>query len=395
MAENENVLQRSMFNAAPSTSAVNPTIGIPSVRSPAQTANELRNMFAPQPVQSFRGGGEVINGVKHFQEGGLNLVDQSGVFPGTEMIPREPTEGLTGLQGLLQRGAMGLRSLRPLPDTPISFPQEGEMPPRIPGRVYDLPEATDIPRAPQVNPALAEQQGMPASAAPPAQRPKGALELTLDGIKADRQRNAEEKKQNALLALMQAGFAIAAGRSPSAIANIGAGAQAGIASFANMEKDRRAEESSLRREQTAIMLERERMRAQEERQPEAIRTYAVLGGWDPSTGREGFNEAVRRGIEVTKSLEKEPDNIRLFRALGNGDVARGFEVFKGDESLKAAQATVALGSMASEEDKRRAQSYLNMRIQQSLQALQGQPGQRGQTPPAGSTVIPFNQLPVR
>jgi hypothetical protein len=162
-----------------------------------------------------------------------------------------------------------------------------------------------------------------------------------------------------------------------------------------MEKDRRAEESSLRREQTAIMLERERMRAQEERQPEAIRTYAVLGGWDPSTGREGFNEAVRRGIEVTKSLEKEPDNIRLFRALGNGDVARGFEVFKGDESLKAAQATVALGSMASEEDKRRAQSYLNMRIQQSLQALQGQPGQRGQTPPPGSTVIPFNQLPVR
>ena len=212
------------------------------------------------------------------------------------------------------------------------------------------------------------------------------MELTLDGIKADRQRNAEEKKQNALLALMQAGFAIAAGRSPSAIANIGAGAQAGIASFANMEKDRRAEESSLRREETAIMLERERMRAQEERQPEAIRTYAALGGWDPSTGREGFNEAVRRGIEVTKNLEKDPEQVRFLKALGGGDLMRGFEIFNKDKNVSAAQ-TVLRDTFASEDEKKTARAYLNNMMTRSQSP--------GQAPPPGSTVIPFNQLPVR
>ena len=189
---------------------------------------------------------------------------------------------------------------------------------------------------------------------------------------------------------------MAAGRSSSAISNIAAGGQAGIAAFAGMERDRRAEDAALRREQTGLLLEQQRMRAQEERAPEAIRNYAYLGGFDPAKGREGFDEAVRRGIEVSKSLEREPDTMRLIKALGGGDLVRGFEIYKGDESLKAAQATVG-NYAASEEDRRRAQSYLNARIQQSLQSLQrgqgGQGGQGGQTPPPGAVLIPWNQLP--
>ena len=224
-------------------------------------------------------------------------------------------------------------------------------------------------------------------AAPAQARPKGALELTLEGIRAERARSAEDKRQNALLALMQAGFAAAAGRSPNALSNIAAGGQAGVGAFAAMEKDRRADLASLRREETAILLERERMRAQEERQPEAIRTYAALGGWDPARGREGFDEAVRRGIEVTKSLEREPDMVRLMKALGGGDLARGFRLYNADEALKAATKTLDSFS-ASEQDKRQAQDLINARVSQSLQAI------RGNTPGGGS--FPgFSATPVR
>lgn len=385
----DSVLQRPMFSAPQQTGGLAPTVGIATARSPSQTANELRNMFAPtvsiggvqKPVQSFQTGGEVV--------------DPSGSFPGTEPIPREPTEGLTGIQGLLQRGALGLRNLRRPPA--VAPPPAPADSPALAGPIPDMRDmgvaGGEVYSLDPSRSVMSQMGTASARAAAPAQapeRPKGALELTLEGIKADRARLAEDKKQNAMLALMQAGLAMAAGRSPSAISNIAAGGQAGIAAFAGMEKDRRAEDAALRREQTGLLLERERMRAQEERAPEAIRTYAALGGWDPSKGREGFDEAVRRGIEVSKSLEKEPDTMRLIKALGGGDLARGFEVYKGDESLQAARATVG-NMMAPEESRRNAQTYLDARIKQSLQSLQG--GQGGRTPPPGSTVIPWNQLP--
>jgi len=404
MAYGDPVLQRSMFRGP----SVQPSVGLGSGTSADENAQALRNMFSPtvsinepvamiqqeqQPVQSFRGGGEVINGVKHFQEGGLNLVDQSGVFPGTEMIPQEPTEGLTGIRGLLQRGAVGLRSLRPTPQTPTAAPAAPRVEPGPRISAEELSRMSDADRAAESGAFMGRPAPAPSlatAAAPPAERPKGALELTLEGIRAERARSADDKRQNALLALMQAGLAMAGGRSPNAISNIAAGGQAGIAAFAGMEKDRRAEQSALRREETALLIERERMRAQEERAPEAIRTYAMLGGWNPAAGTEGFNDAVRRGIEVTKSLEKEPDNIRLFKALGNGNLARGFEVYNSDNALKAANTTVN-NLQASDEDRRTAQNYINIRIRQAQQAVSGS----GQAPPAGSTVIPFNQLPVR
>lgn len=400
MAYGDPVLQRPLFQTSP---GLTPSVG---GTSPDDNARALRNLFAPtvsidapaqmiqqeqQPVQSFQTGGEVI--------------DPSGFFPGTEPIPQEPagpdssgfaTENLTGIRGLLQRGALGLRSLRPQPPAP---PPAAAAPPAPSGGAFSVADigvgggevySADPSRTlmSQAGTRMVDAGVRPAAA--PA-RPKGIMELTLDGIKEERSRLAAEKKQNALLALMQAGFAMAAGRSPNALSNIAAGGQAGVGAFAAMEKDRRADLSALRREETAVILERERMRAQEERAPETVRTYAALGGWNPANGREGFDEAVRRGIEVTKSLEREPDTMRLIKALGGGDLVRGFEVYKGDESLKAAQATVG-NYAASEEDRRRAQNYLNARIQQSLQSLQGQ---GGRTPPAGSTVIPLNQLPVR
>lgn len=67
--------------------------------------------------------------------------------------------------------------------------------------------------------------------------------LNLQQIKADREaKSSADRRENALLALMNAGFAMAAGKSPHALQNIGAGGQAGIQAFAEMEKGRRDSE---------------------------------------------------------------------------------------------------------------------------------------------------------
>lgn len=67
--------------------------------------------------------------------------------------------------------------------------------------------------------------------------------LNLQQIKADREaKSSADRRENALLALMNAGFAMAAGKSPHALQNIGAGGQAGVQAFAEMEKGRRDSE---------------------------------------------------------------------------------------------------------------------------------------------------------
>ena len=160
----------------------------------------------------------------------------------------------------------------------------------------------------------------PAPDAPP--REKGALELTLDGIKEERARSAEDKKQNALLALMQAGFAMAAGRSPNAISNIGAGGQAGIAAFASLEKARREEQAALRRDELSIRL-------------------------------------------AQAKLAEDPDTVKLFKALGGGDLAKGFDIYNADKKLQAAIET-RKDFRASEDDLRAANEYIRSRLSSGM-----------------------------
>ena len=103
---------------------------------------------------------------------------------------------------------------------------------------------------------------------------KDRLTLRLDELKAERQANKAQRRENQLLALMQAGFAAASGRSPNALANIAAGGASGVATLADLEKGRRAEDTALRREilETELAGERtretaaERQAAREERE---------------------------------------------------------------------------------------------------------------------------------
>lgn len=141
---------------------------------------------------------------------------------------------------------------------------------------------------------------------PPAERKleDTSVKTNLDDIKADRRateaaRTSAERRENMLLALMQAGFAMAAGRSPNAISNIGAGGQAGIAAFASMERARREDESLRRREQLQLDI----AKMQYDRDPEAVRTYAILGGYKPGDPKESYSAAVAKGFNATQSKE--------------------------------------------------------------------------------------------
>jgi hypothetical protein len=179
----------------------------------------------------------------------------------------------------------------------------------------NVPSMLDRDRAeePRMPTSAAERQTVeaPAPAAEAPARQKGTLELTLDGIKAER---AADRRENALLALMQAGFAMAAGRSPNAISNIGAGGQAGIGAFAAMERASREDAASRRREAIQLNL-------------------------------------------AERQLEKDPETVKLFKSLGGGDLMKGFEVYNSDKKLQAAT-TIAKDITAPEEDRRAAAEYI-------------------------------------
>ena len=101
------------------------------------------------------------------------------------------------------------------------------------------------------------------------------LSLRIDELKQEREANKSQRRENQLLALMQAGFAAAAGKSSSAITNIGAGGAAGIATLADLEKTRRAEDAALRNESLQLELAKEKMieSAAERRAQQALSTH--------------------------------------------------------------------------------------------------------------------------
>lgn len=154
----------------------------------------------------------------------------------------------------------------------------------------------------------------------------------LEQIKADRK---AEKEKNFYLGLMQAGLAVAAGKSPDALQNIAQGGISGLQSYAGLEADSRKAE----REDMAAL------RAQQQDEATAAYREATLG------------------LEK-KKMEQDPDMIRLYKALdptGRGDVAAGYRVTQDDENLKAAVA-VTKDALATPEAKTAAEQYIMSKI---------------------------------
>jgi len=367
---NDPTLNRPMFTPVQPTLPMQQMAspGISALPRPDVEAQNLRNLFTPtpagtsmgQPVQSFQVGGEV-------RSRGL-----SEMYPAASASPRAPN-----ISDMYSRPAppAGPPVMRTPMDISFGMPIEG-------GQMYNvgtgLPEEAAPVVRPSVqappaqgalagmftgpgggetysnDPARSVMSQLGARAAPPPStptrepvKPKGELELSLEAI---RSRRSEDRKENALLALMQAGFATAAGQSPNALSNIGAGGQAGIAAFAGMER-------SSREDQRAAMQD--------------------------LAARRRDMSAERLAL---MKLQEDPDTVKLFKSLGGGDLQKGFAMYNSDKKLQAAIA-ISKDLTADEGARREAVQYL----QRSIQGA----GAGGDRPPAGSSIIPFNQLPTR
>lgn len=254
--------------------------------------------------------------------------------PDTQEAIRMMDEGrLTNNREMYMRGLESLRGI-----SSVEAPRTASTPPSAPS----------MARRPEVLVSMDERTVPAAQAAPPPpptedRKPprEDTLQLTLKEIKAERE---ADRRQNAYLALMQAGLAIAGGRSPNAISNIGAGGQAGLAAFAAMERASREDAAARRRD--AIQLD---------------------------TARQQLALSERQ-------LEKEPETIRTFRVLGGGDITKGFEIFNADKKLQAAVA-ITKDITASEEDRRAANEYIR--------------GQLTKARTGGGSFSGFSATPVR
>jgi hypothetical protein len=109
--------------------------------------------------------------------------------------------------------------------------------------IANLPAAntanTAAPGAPQGNVAPMSQ------GADQTGRPRSAYDDFLDEIKAGREDLKTQAQKDKYMALISAGLGMMSGTSPNAFANIGQGAQAGVASYMASGKQRAAEKAAL------------------------------------------------------------------------------------------------------------------------------------------------------
>jgi hypothetical protein len=116
----------------------------------------------------------------------------------------------------------------------------------------EMPKAgiDKLPAANTANPAVpgAPRGGTtPAAVASQAQtgKPRSAYDDFLDEIKAGREDLKTQAEKDKYMALISAGLGMMSGTSPNAFANIGQGAQAGVASYMASGKQRAAEKAAL------------------------------------------------------------------------------------------------------------------------------------------------------
>jgi hypothetical protein len=109
--------------------------------------------------------------------------------------------------------------------------------------INNLPAAKTVnptvPGAPQGNVASISQ------GADQAGKPRSAYDDFLDEIRAGREDLKTQAQKDKYMALVSAGLGMMSGTSPNAFANIGQGAQAGVASYMASGKQRAAEKAAL------------------------------------------------------------------------------------------------------------------------------------------------------
>jgi hypothetical protein len=358
--ENSPVLNRPMFRKS---SPLDVSVGLGSMSTPDQNAQELRNMFAPvvssrPPEVSFpvpqqneyRRGGEVINGVAHFQEGGETVSPpaESPVTPVEQQRSRFYEDVVGGPASVLSTIANTRREFAE---------REKNAPPKpgfldyfmLPSGEYDarkkradeyaaetLRKVQEDKRLRDAGIASIREEAAPnlyAGIEPTFTKeevsaldksveamPPSETELTIESIRARRERkeaqlaarkeaqlaarkeeSIKQREENKWLGILAAGLGMMASKSRTLGGGIGEGGLEGLRSFQASEKVRREDEATARRED----LTREQMAQQ---------------------------------LDIAKmQLAKDPDSVRLITKIGGGDFNKGYEIYKREEAVKAAK----------------------------------------------------------
>lgn len=252
---------------------------------PDTTMQQLKAFANPaMPTVGYADGGPV----QHFQEGGLSsifsqfadsLKEGGGEQPDNRMVPAEDAaaneraataqrmrdrmvedaktpeqkkaelyemtrreeERLAGPDGF--NSSEGILSI-PRGDVPSRQPPTPPRPPSV--REFQNPYGATPPSDAEERRYI-EERAMPKAPSMPPPRPteeRSSISTELNKIREDRKaQSAADRRENALMALMSAGFGMAAGKSRHALANIAEGGQQGIATFANLEKSRREDDN--------------------------------------------------------------------------------------------------------------------------------------------------------
>jgi len=323
---------------APSSYAVNNRVSEAQMRTPAPiqppgnfyqpSFADLPKYAAGGPVQHFEGGGIASmwdNFVKSLRveepnrsgnyrlpDVGLRIGQQSdyrkdaGITGGTpnyvEPIdiggPRavydEGTRNpeLYGETPITRPGLDAMSRLNPAPTRgEVMLPREeapSRMDDREAARGAGFSGITQEPRPPMPGPGIQTDT----TVNPVSEKPRGEISTHLADIKAERaSQSAADRRENALMALMSAGFGMAAGKSRHALTNIAEGGQQGIGTFAQLEKGRREDEN--RRYLSALHEKEVALRERE------------LNAREPLLKAQSDYYAARPGIEADKLAARD------------------------------------------------------------------------------------------
>ena len=244
----------------------------PMSGNPIQTAvSQAVDQAVINPVPNFANGGPV----QHFQEGGLSsifsrfadsLKEGGGEASMAAPDVSGPDEYQQSRDRIVQQKADKAAADRAelfritqqeeerLANSPPGFgpgystlPPPGiySVPPKPQSSVREFENPYVVPESDRDNRARIEKMEGPRPM-PPTRPPeeRSSISTELNKIREDRKaQSAADRRENALMALMSAGFGMAAGKSRHALANIGEGGQQGIATFANLEKSRREDDN--------------------------------------------------------------------------------------------------------------------------------------------------------
>ena len=259
-----------------------------------------------QPSTDYRKDAAITDGTPNYVE----PIDIGGPRAVYDESLRNPE--LYGETPITRPGIEAMSRINPAP-TRGEFPMPRE---EAPSRIDDREAARGAgfrnieqqPRPPMPGPGFETET----TVNPASEKPRGAISTHLSDIKAERaSQSAADRRENALMALMSAGFGMAAGKSRHALQNIAEGGQQGIGTFAQLEKGRREDEN--RRYLSAL---HEKEVALRERDLEA-RLPLIAAQTEAQKAlpkqREQMNE-IRKGQAkaiATRMAAQEYDKIRL------------------------------------------------------------------------------------